>query len=143
MMERAPSSRHAAAFGLSCLCLLWCLWPALAPAAGLSVSWDPNSEPDLAGYRIYYGTAPGGYEAVVTVGSETYAHQLAGLAPETTYHVAVTAFDLSGNESDFSEERSVTTECDTPLVLYRDLDGDGYGWKLESIMACCPCPATC
>ncbi len=33
------------------------------------VFWDPNSTPDLAGYKIYYGTTPGGpYPNVIDVG---------------------------------------------------------------------------
>ena len=77
-----------------------------AHAATIQVSWNANTEADLAGYNVYYGTAPGAYgEAIST--SET--SQLLTLTPSegTTYYFAVTAYDTSGNESDYSEEVSL------------------------------------
>jgi len=79
-----------------------------AQAPAITVSWDPNTEEDLAGYRIHYGTAPGSYSASVTVGPAKTSHQLARLMPETTYYVAMTAYDGSGNESGYSDEAHAT-----------------------------------
>ncbi len=68
--------------------------------------WNPNTEPDLAGYRVYYGTAPGAYQQVrgagVVVNDTTYT--VTGLTSGARYYFAVTAFDGSGNESDYSGE---------------------------------------
>jgi len=66
------------------------------------LSWNPNAEPDLAGYRIYYGNSSRNYDYVFDVGDVT-EYQL-GLSFEDTYYFAVTAYDTSGNESDFSAE---------------------------------------
>ena len=57
---------------------------------------------DLAGYKLYYGTQPGQYTRIVTVGAHTTAH-LSDLA-SGTWFLAVTAYDMYGNESDFSDE---------------------------------------
>ena len=76
----------------------------------LMLSWnapttneDGTALTDLAGYRLYYGTRSGQYDQVVTVGSYTTA-ELEGLYQGTTYYLTVTAYDIYGNESDFSNE---------------------------------------
>ena len=40
-------------------------------AATATASWDPNPEPDIAGYKLSYGTAPGTYTTTVDVGNVT------------------------------------------------------------------------
>lgn len=80
------------------------LLPAIAFAATIQVNWNPNTEPDLAGYRIYHGTESGQYGEPVDVGNVT-EHQLT-ITPEygATYYFALTAYDTSGNESGYSDE---------------------------------------
>jgi len=91
------------------LALVPLLLPVAAAAASLTVSWQANTEPDLAGYRIYYGTASGQYGPPVRVSAATTTYQLTGLAPSTRYFVALTAFNTAGFESGFSAEASATT----------------------------------
>jgi len=76
-----------------------------ALGAEATVSWSANTENDLSGYRIYYGTSSGIYDNVVDV-SNNISHTVTNLDSNTTYYFAVTAYDLSGNESEFSEEVS-------------------------------------
>ena len=57
---------------------------------------------DLAGYRLYYGTQPGQYSNVITVGDYTTAE--IGSLGTGTYYVTVTAYDIYGNESTYSNE---------------------------------------
>lgn len=86
--------------------------PSSTNPAGVAVlSWNPvatNSDgtglTDLAGYRLYVGTAPGVYAAPIALGNVT-RHRLEGLAP-ATYYFAVSAFDTAGNESTLSAEVS-------------------------------------
>ncbi len=73
------------------------------------VLWEPNKEEDLAGYRVYYGTASRNYSQVIDVGRQTNC-LVRGLEGKTRYYFAVTAYDYSGNESDFSKEVSVIPE---------------------------------
>lgn len=72
-------------------------------ATPVLLSWDANTEPDLDGYRLYYGVAPGTYQNVLDVGNVTTA-TVTSLQPGTRYFFAVTAYDVSGNESGFSNE---------------------------------------
>ena len=78
-----------------------------AIAGSAKVSWQPNSEPDLQGYRIYYGTRSRDYGAPIDVGNVT-SYTITGLNEGKTYYFAVTAVDTSGNESGFSAEVSKT-----------------------------------
>jgi hypothetical protein len=67
--------------------------------------WDNNSEGDLAGYHVCYGTSPGNYTVAVDVGNVTeYNLDDLDLQEDGFYYIAITAYDTSGNESDFSTE---------------------------------------
>ena len=68
-----------------------------------NLEWDANSETDLAGYKIYYGTASGQYASVVDVGNQT-TYALAGLQVGRTYYICATAYNISGLESSYSNE---------------------------------------
>lgn len=79
--------------------------PGSSLASYLTLAWDPNTEPDLAGYRVYYGTESREYADSIDVGNIT-TYQLDNLLDGVTYFIAVTAYDTSGNESDLSHEVS-------------------------------------
>jgi fibronectin type 3 domain-containing protein len=73
------------------------------PPAEVTLEWDPNSEANLSGYRIHYGTSGGNYTAVKDVGKQTTC-TVTDLTPGVTYYFAATAFNTSGLESDYSNE---------------------------------------
>ncbi len=58
---------------------------------------------DLAGYNLYYGTEPGAYNQVLPV-RDAQQTNLALMLDPGTYYMAMTAYDLEGNESLFSNE---------------------------------------
>jgi fibronectin type 3 domain-containing protein len=75
-----------------------------------TLSWDPNSAPDLEGYKIYLATASGRYGApIATVPMDITNYTVTGLETGTTYFFVVTAYNSSGTESSFSNEVSKTT----------------------------------
>lgn len=89
-----------------------------AHAAGRAVlTWDQNTESDLAGYKVYMGTASGQYGPPVDVGltatPQAPRHVVEPLA-DGAYYFAVTAYDQSGNESGFSNEDSKTIDSTPP-----------------------------
>ena len=81
-------------------------FPASAMTASILVSWNENQESDLQGYKVYCGTQSHQYGVPADVG-DTTSYQIDGLDNGDTYYVAVTAYDTSGNESDYSDEASV------------------------------------
>lgn len=104
-----------------------------AHGATVRVGWDANSEPDLEGYKVYYGTLSGTYANVLDIGMNTGA-DISSLASGRTYYFAVTAYDVSGNESAFSNEAFIlipgdaVSGTDDPVVpdpSLPDADMDG------------------
>ncbi|MGH8163090.1 MAG: fibronectin type III domain-containing protein [Rhodanobacteraceae bacterium] len=82
---------------LFCL-LLFPLVCSVAPASEhVTVSWDRNPEPDIAGYRLYYGTAAHPYSQLLDVADHSV--EVSNLGAGKTYTFAVTAYNTSGAES--------------------------------------------
>lgn len=93
------------------LCLLIVLGGLLSAQAPVRVllSWDPNPEPDIAGYRIHYGTNSRVYPTILDVGNVTCT-VVTNLTECTLYYFAATAYNTSALESDLSEEVSLYTD---------------------------------
>lgn len=72
-------------------------------AETITLMWDANSEGDLAGYKIHYGTRSKVYEWMIDVG-DTTSYTISNLTCGEVYFFAVTAFDTAGNESAHSDE---------------------------------------
>ncbi|HPX18976.1 MAG TPA: PKD domain-containing protein [Deltaproteobacteria bacterium] len=94
--------------GLFCLFIFLACMPVLGSAASILVSWNANTEDDLAGYKVYYGTASRSYGSGLDVGNVT-SYRFDNVPLGRTYYIAVTAYDTSNNESGYSEEASITT----------------------------------
>jgi len=77
-------------------------------AAQVTLAWDRNTETDIAGYRVYYGTGSRVYNWFFDVGNAT-TYTVTGLADGSTYYFAATAYDSSGFESTYSGEVSKST----------------------------------
>ena len=71
--------------------------------AQITLTWDPNTETDLAGYDIYYGTSSGNYQSKTDVGNVT-TYTVNGLNVGVTYYLTATAYNTQGLESGFSNE---------------------------------------
>jgi fibronectin type 3 domain-containing protein len=76
-------------------------------AGTANLTWDANTDSDLAGYKVYQGTSSGTYAASVsTIPKGTTSYTVAGLQTGTTYFFIITAYDNAGNESLHSNEVS-------------------------------------
>jgi len=146
-----------------CMVSLVCLF--LCPARLLAldedvtvkVTWDANSEQDLAGYRLYWGTSDRGTAAdaaqfsydtnkLATV-SSTPGTTVDGLGSNILYYFALTAFNSNQVESLFSDQvvfqptdipvtngaawryRKGTAEPAVPARAWREPDFDDSGWS--------------
>jgi hypothetical protein len=74
-------------------------------AAQATLAWNPNTESDLAGYRLHYGTTSGNYTVHLDVHKVT-SYTVTGLADGQAYYFAASAYDASGNESGYSNQVS-------------------------------------
>lgn len=72
----------------------------------ISISWVPNTEKDLAGYRIYYKQEDSYYN-VIDLNAEAIGHILKDLKNGKNYSLSMTAVDVRGNESERTEEVAV------------------------------------
>ncbi|MDL1964173.1 MAG: fibronectin type III domain-containing protein [Deltaproteobacteria bacterium] len=80
----------------------------------VTLSWNPNSEKDLAGYRIFYREDDQSYdyEEPAWQGSETTC-TIYNLDDKTTYYFVARAFDSWGSESGNSKETIYAALSDT------------------------------
>jgi hypothetical protein len=74
-----------------------------ACAANVTLEWDPNPEPDIAGYEIYYGFSSRNYSEMIDVGGYTSC-TIGDLEIGVTYYLAAKAYNTSGYRSDYSDE---------------------------------------
>ncbi len=85
----------------------------------VTISWVRNTDPDLAGYRVFRGTTgyEGPFDPLATTGSTSWVDL--AVVNGTTYYYAVAAYDDAGNESELSVENTYDTPrpAGTNLVL--------------------------
>ncbi len=88
-------------FIISSLIFLFTL--SAAHAAQVTLAWEANTEPSLAGYKIYYGTASRDYDWSIDVGKAT-TYTVSNLTDGVTYYFAAKAYNTSKAESPYSDE---------------------------------------
>jgi fibronectin type 3 domain-containing protein len=82
-----------------------------------ALRWNQNPEPDIVGYRVYYGSQSANYTNSVSVGM-TNATMVKGLVVGQTYYFMVTAVNSKGVESLPSRETAKTvTLLRSPLTV--------------------------
>src|SRR2546428_738116 len=119
-------ARHLCrALFVACVLTVLCsLAPALSSAAQVALAWDANTDPDLAGYKLYYSISSGSYQLSVDVGNQT-SYTLSGLLEGQIYYFAATAYNLSGSESGFSNEVSKAIPDVTPPTVSISVPANG------------------
>ena len=113
--------------------LSFCMIVSTLHAASVSLTWNANTESDLAGYRIYLRTLPStDYGSAVFSGlpSNPSSPQktITNLAEGRSYGAIVTAYDNAGNESGPSNEGQFTTSSSSttfPLTIKKEGNGSG------------------
>jgi parallel beta-helix repeat protein len=84
----------------------------------VTLQWLPNNESDLQGYRIYKNATGAGssgpFDIINSVSSIITEYTITGLASETTYHFAVSAFDTISTDTELSDVVSAITLDITP-----------------------------
>jgi hypothetical protein len=126
--------------------------PPVAPSGLVSVTgdeavylyWDPNSERDLAGYRVYESPCASGggcpYEPVGTTSATSFT--VRGLLNGVTRYFAVAAVDRSGNESELAPVDGDVFDTPRPEGFGRGIanyvstpDAAGYDFSSGTVRA--------
>jgi len=82
---------------------------AVPAANSIELAWDVNTEPDLAGYRIYRATGDGPFEKFAD-GGLIPSYSDTAIEHGKQYRYAVAAFDKAGNESQRSGAVAATLQ---------------------------------
>ncbi|HBH81546.1 MAG TPA: hypothetical protein DDY39_17100 [Nitrospira sp.] len=78
-------------------------------SSSATLTWKANTETDLAGYKVYRSTISGKYDqgnVIEMLRGNVTSYQAKNLQFGKTYFFVVTAFDIAGNESGYSNEVS-------------------------------------
>jgi len=78
-------------------------FPLIFKTTDVTLAWDPNSEPDLAGYKLYIGNSSGNYIQTRDLGLTTQ-YTIRDWIGGPPYFFALTAYNQKGFESGFSGE---------------------------------------
>jgi fibronectin type 3 domain-containing protein len=78
---------------------------AVAATQSIELTWERNTEADLAGYRLYRAVGDGGFAKVADAALPAYSDK--AVEAGKSYRYRVTAVDASGNESGASGEIAV------------------------------------
>jgi hypothetical protein len=114
---------------------------AATPGSGsVSLSWAPNTEPDLAGYRVFRSASlpvtAGGTPVSGTSPIASTSFVDTGLVNGTQVHYAITAVDASGNSSGLSATVSATpTGGPSDPVLLTAGDIASCSWSSDEATA--------
>lgn len=97
---------------------------------GVLLTWDANSETDLSGYRVYYGTSTRNYGLPIPAADDQYP--ISDLMKDVTYYFAVTAVDTSGNESGYSLEsiNIIGGSISGSTLKWDTASGDVLGYRI-------------
>jgi hypothetical protein len=88
------------------ICAFVLVIPATSYATTVTATWNPNPEPDVAGYQLMYGTASGSYTTVIDAGKVTsYSFSVTG---GVTYYFVLQAYNTAGAYSPYSNEVAFT-----------------------------------
>lgn len=63
------------------------------------LSWNANTEPDLAGYTVYWGRVPGVWLFSTTSVTTTITLSASSFTSDGKWYFAIDAYDSSGNHS--------------------------------------------
>jgi hypothetical protein len=96
--------------------LMLLLLAPMAYAADVNLAWDANTEPDLAGYKIYWGDSEIPPFANAADAGNVTSYTVTGLSIGSTYYFAATAYDSAGNESGYSDILKYTVPPDRLVI---------------------------
>ena len=128
--------------------------PELLYGDSLVLRWNINDEEDLGGYNIYCTGPEADFDSIDALGNVTECDLgKLSLYENVPYALALTAYDIYGNESDFSDQLHLTLDdeiddfednCPDIYNPYQEDDypngGNGIGDACENVIVTTPSP---
>ena len=122
------------------LILLLCSAPGAAQTTSITIAWDANTEPDVAGYVVSWGTKEGVYTASADAGNVTQ-WTFTGANPDQRYYFVVQAYTTErvfslpsnsvSNDAIFTQ-RQGTLQDQRPSVFWHNrTTGQLLTWHLS------------
>ena len=112
--------------------LMWMFQLPVYADQSVTLNWNPSTAPDVASYKVYFGTTSLDYSNSVVVGNTNTA-TISGLAPGTIYYFAATTLDSDGNESDFSNEATYVTPAAPATLTSATRSGGQFSFTVEGL----------
>jgi hypothetical protein len=101
--------------------LLFLVFADSAWGATVRITWDANTEPDVSGYKLYYGTTSGGpYSTVIDVGNVTTKDVVISPLAGARFYFALSAYNDAG-ESSLSDEVNIIVPGTIPPAKPRGI----------------------
>jgi Fibronectin type III domain len=135
LKHKIPAHVWLKCWGVS-FALLWHLpVTAAPPTSSVTLTWNPNPSPAIAGYNIYSGGISGIYTNKISADNTTSV-TLSNLVVGSIYYFAATCYDAAGDESAFSNEAVYTVPPDTtglPIMLGNpSVSGGNFSFTVAS-----------
>lgn len=92
-------------------------------AKEVKLTWDSNSEPDIAGYKLHYGNSSRSYADAKDIPGAAQQPEGKLNLPVGKWYIAVTAYNAAGMESGYSNEVSI--DVGPPNITNCDPNADG------------------
>jgi hypothetical protein len=115
---------------------------ATAQAGQLNVTWNPNTEDDLAGYVIGFGTTPittsfaytrdMGNKEIIFTGTNQIDAKLWGLKDDQIIYYSIRAYDIDGNYSAWATPVSGKPWALSPRAWTPEPNGTGTGSSVSA-----------
>ena len=113
---------------------------ATAGSNQISLTWNASSAPDFSFYSVYRSTTPGGNYSLLASNLNSAAYLNTPVVAGVNYYYVVTATDVVGYESSFSNERNAIVLPSTPTNLLFSVSNNNLvlnwpvsytGWLLQ------------
>lgn len=109
-------------------------------ASDIEVTWNANTESDLAGYKVFWGNSAGSYPNSMDVG-KNLIYTIPNVTNGQTYYIVLKAYDVSGNISSPSTEVSLyipipdMTPPPVPTNIITSVAGSVVALKWTAVVA--------
>ena len=98
-------------------------------AATVTAAWNANTESDIGGYQLFYGTQTGVYTTTVDVGNVT--SRAVALTDGQRYYFAVKAYNTSSMTSAYSAEVFFDVPASTAPTITTDSGRQRRRWRFQ------------